>query len=347
MKYILAIIVCGLWWPCLVFSQAPPRVFVESAEVFFDFGKAGLRPEADSTLLRIAAKCRGKDDILIDIVAHTDSIGTLKNNQLLSQKRAATIKAFLVENGVDSMAIGFRFLGETAPAATNADDEGRQRNRRATVEVFRQVPFVTIEGTVVDEKTGLPLSATVVIHSKDGRDSLLTDAQGFFSAKLPKGKVVGIDVFAKCYFLKTEMVKAMPGLAPLHYPLKPALTGEKMDIGNLFYVGGQAVLLEKSLPELPKILRFMEVNPQMKIEIAGHVNFPNRPPVTKESAEYLLSLNRAKLVHDYLLKNGIAQDRIRFQGYGNWQMKYPNAVLESDQAQNRRVEIRVLEDGCD
>lgn len=319
---------------------------LKTAEVYFDFGMHDRRPATDSTLRNIARLCKGLENFEIKITAHTDSVGTLENNLALSQRRADAVRSFLIENGVPAGNFTISFFGETQPASENATGEGRQRNRRATIEVLQKTPMVTLEGTVTDEKTGQPLSALVVIHTKETRDSIQTDASGYFKKTFPPGTVVGLDAFAECYFMKSEMVKAVPGLKPVSLPLKPALAGEKVDIENLYYVGGKAILLEKSKPELPKILRFMQLSPRMKIEVAGHVNFPNRPPVGKESFEYKLSVERAKLVYDYLLENGIAADRIRYQGYGNYEMRFPKAILESEQAQNRRVEIRVLEDGC-
>jgi flagellar motor protein MotB len=85
----------------------------------------------------------------------------------------------------------------------------------------------------------------------------------------------------------------------------------------------------------------MQINSTLDIEIAGHVNHPNRPPVVKESWEYKLSEARAKLVYDYLLENGIPAERVSWKGYGNWEMRYPHATSETDMALNRRVEIRV------
>lgn len=319
---------------------------LKTAEVYFDFGMHDRRPETDSTLKILAGLCKGLENFEIKITAHTDSVGTLENNLALSQRRADAVRSFLIENGVPAGNFSISFFGETQPATENSTDEGRQRNRRATIEVLQKTPMVPLEGTVTDEKTGQPLFALVVIHTKETRDSIQTDASGYFKKNFPPGTVVGLDAFAECYFMKSEMVKAVPGLKPVSLLLKPALAGEKVDIENLYYVGGKAILLEKSKPELPKILRFMQLSPRMKIEVAGHVNFPNRPPVGKESFEYKLSVERAKLVYDYLLENGIAADRIRYQGYGNYEMRFPKAILESEQAQNRRVEIRVLEDGC-
>ncbi len=85
----------------------------------------------------------------------------------------------------------------------------------------------------------------------------------------------------------------------------------------------------------------------LKIEIAGHVNHPNLPPVSETSWEYKLSVARAKLVHDYLLENGIPQNRIIYKGYGNWEMRFPHARTEEQMALNRRVEIRILEGNCE
>ena len=87
----------------------------------------------------------------------------------------------------------------------------------------------------------------------------------------------------------------------------------------------------------------MQVNPQLKIEIAGHINYPNSPPVEQDSWYWQLSVARAKLVYDYLLENNIDSSRIKYAGYGNTQMRYPKATSEQEQALNRRVEIRVLE----
>jgi outer membrane protein OmpA-like peptidoglycan-associated protein len=150
-------------------------------------------------------------------------------------------------------------------------------------------------------------------------------------------------VYAEGFFMESTMLRALPGkMKPVELKLRPAIPGEKVDIPNLYFVGNKAELLPKSEPELPKILRFMKVNPGLKIQIAGHVNFPNRPPVSKNTPEYRLSVARAKLVYDYLISNGISADRLEYQGYGNWEMVYPNAVNESEQAKNRRVEIRVV-----
>lgn len=135
----------------------------------------------------------------------------------------------------------------------------------------------------------------------------------------------------------------LENVAELVLKLPPLEKGETVDIDNLYFVGNQAVLLKKPLPELPKVLKFMQINSNIKI--AGHINRPKAPPVTKESWDYHLSLRRAKFVYNYLIENGIAESRLTYKGYGNWEMRFPQATSLQDQSANRRVEIRILERG--
>lgn len=318
----------------------------KSVEVYFDFGKHELRPDADSALNQVLTFLKSRENYSIKITAHTDSIGSLANNLALSERRAKSVKNFLVQGGVEPARVSFNFFGEKLPVSNNDSEAGRQKNRRATIDVLLAKPMVTIEGVVTDENTGKPLVADVIFRTKEGSDSVRTAEDGRFKKMVNPGTVVGIDAFANCHFSKTEMVKALAKTPPVSLPLKPATSGAILDIENLYFVGDQPVILESSKPELPKILRFMKQNPSMKIEIAGHVNLPNRPPVTEAAWEFKLSQERAKTVYYYLLDNGIASDRISWKGYGNHEMRFPNARTEEEQAMNRRVEMRVLEGGC-
>jgi outer membrane protein OmpA-like peptidoglycan-associated protein len=104
------------------------------------------------------------------------------------------------------------------------------------------------------------------------------------------------------------------------------------------------VLLPQSQPELDKVLAFARLNDRLILEIAGHINGPNRPPVSEDSWDFQLSVRRAKLVYDHLIANDIPAERISYKGYGNSQMRFPHATQERQMAANRRVEIRVLKE---
>lgn len=348
-----------LGWLSPIFSQTAPAESntVFSSAVYFDFGKHDLRPDADPTLSEVATYLSDKKNLLVKITAHTDSIGSLENNLALSNRRSTAVKAALAGMGVPDSLLTISTFGETMPAATNHTNEGRQLNRRATIEIIKWQPnppptpkpttqLTTLEGRVTDKEVGNGLEAMVVVRGKGFQDTLYTDTSGYFEKKLPVGIVVGVDAYADCHFFGSEMTKTQKEPIKLFFPLPAVLTGGSLDLNNLYFVGNQPVLLEKSKPELPKILRFMESNPQMKIEIAGHVNLPNTPPVSTKTSHFRLSEDRAFVVYNYLSENGIADDRISYKGYGNWEMRYPNAVSETDQALNRRVELKVIEGGC-
>ncbi len=342
-----------------LFSQTIPKETetVFSGEVYFDFGKHDLRPDADPTLAEIVHFISDKKNLHIKITAHTDSIGTLENNKALSERRSSSVKSALAEMGIPDSLLTINTYGETMPAATNNTDEGRQLNRRATIEIVKWKPIpippkpterlTLLEGNVKDAVKGHSLESMVIVRGKGFRDTIYTDTSGYFKKELPVGIVVGVDAYADCHFFGSEMTKTKAGPIYVELSLPPVQKGSSLDLNNLYFVGNQPVLLAKSKPELPKILRFMESNPGMKIEVAGHINLPNTRNVKKDTWYYKLSHDRAKVVYDYLISKGISKDRISYKGYGNWEMRFPKAVSQEEQALNRRVEMRVIEGGCE
>lgn len=326
-----------------IFDQ---KIKIYSAEIYFDFARYAIRSDADSTLqLMLQYLSNREGSFSLEITAHTDFVGTNENNSLLSQNRADAVKEYLVAAGLAAETIEVDIFGEEQPQASNETDQGRALNRRATIVVFETKKMLDFNAQIVDEESGVPVAADVIIRTKTSRDSLRSDEEGKFNFPLPLNTVVGIDIYSKCYFLKTKMFKVNPKhLANLKFKLQRAKAGKISTIDNLYFVGNKDTLLQKSEPELPKILKFMQINDCLKIQIAGHVNVPNSPKVSVASPEFNLSTRRAKRVFDYLVEHGISEKRIAYQGYGNWEMRYPNARSEKQQAQNRRVEIRVLEE---
>ncbi|HUF90485.1 MAG TPA: OmpA family protein [Gemmatimonadota bacterium] len=116
-----------------------------SADVLFDFDKADLKPAADADLGKVAEVARANPGTPIQVAGHTDSKGADAYNQRLSERRAQSVKAWLVERGnVESARIETRGYGATRPVAANetpggADDpEGRQRNRRVEITIRKE-----------------------------------------------------------------------------------------------------------------------------------------------------------------------------------------------------------------
>jgi outer membrane protein OmpA-like peptidoglycan-associated protein len=98
--------------------------------LFFDTGKAVLKPGARNTLSKIAEQLRMNPDARIEIEGHTDSVGSEAMNQALSEKRAAAVRDYLSARGLPAVRISMAGLGESTPVASNDTAAGRQQNRR-------------------------------------------------------------------------------------------------------------------------------------------------------------------------------------------------------------------------
>jgi len=71
----------------------------------------------------------------VEIIGHTDSVGSVKNNQILSQNRAKSVEKFLLTNGIEQRRLTTSGLGELSPITTNDTKEGRKLNRRIEVKM--------------------------------------------------------------------------------------------------------------------------------------------------------------------------------------------------------------------
>jgi outer membrane protein OmpA-like peptidoglycan-associated protein len=109
-----------------------------SADVLFDFDKADLRAEATPALEKVATVFKAYPAAAASIEGHTDGKGDDRYNQDLSERRAASVRGFLVGQGVGNP-MTTRGWGKTKPIVPNSkpggadDPEGRQKNRRVEI----------------------------------------------------------------------------------------------------------------------------------------------------------------------------------------------------------------------
>lgn len=114
-----------------------------SSDAFFDFDKSDLRPATIDTLNELAAKLKAAEVIgPITIVGHTCSIGTVEYNQGLSERRAASVRRYLVTSGFDPAQLKTEGRGELDPKYPNDTEASRRKNRRVDIEVLtaQEVP---------------------------------------------------------------------------------------------------------------------------------------------------------------------------------------------------------------
>jgi outer membrane protein OmpA-like peptidoglycan-associated protein len=104
--------------------------------LMFDFDSDAIKGETRANLNRLANSLQQYGNTDVQIVGHTDAQGTDSYNQDLSERRAASAKRYLVSQGVSSPRVITMGRGESEPIASNANDAGRQENRRVEIAIF-------------------------------------------------------------------------------------------------------------------------------------------------------------------------------------------------------------------
>jgi outer membrane protein OmpA-like peptidoglycan-associated protein len=106
--------------------------------VYFDTNSADLKSASVTTLNHAVATLKRRSDIRIEVAAHTDSRGSDAYNLYLSDRRAASVKAYLESHGIAAKRLSSKGYGETQPIASNASAAGRSTNRRVELRVLAQ-----------------------------------------------------------------------------------------------------------------------------------------------------------------------------------------------------------------
>ena len=105
--------------------------------IYFDFGKAIVKPESDPTVAEIVKLLQADPNLKLYVVGHTDNVGTLDSNLKLSRDRAdAVVKALTGKYGIAASRLQPLGVGPAAPVESNKTEEGRAKNRR--VELVEQ-----------------------------------------------------------------------------------------------------------------------------------------------------------------------------------------------------------------
>ncbi len=99
---------------------------------------------------------------------------------------------------------------------------------------------------------------------------------------------------------------------------------------NIVFFGGTTVLMQEAIPEAKALRDFMLANPNVSVDIHGHVCCGDNYP---------LSLNRAKMIMEFLMAQGIEAKRMTYQGHSNKAPKVSPERTDDDRKQNRRVAV--------
>lgn len=130
---------------------APPRVVLTPSsiqiteKIQFAFDSAEILPVSHGLLGEIASVMKENPQLeLVQIEGHTDITGKADYNRKLSQRRAESVRDFLVKYGIDKGRLACKGFGPDRPIADNAADEGKEKNRRVEFNIVKQGPKKTV-----------------------------------------------------------------------------------------------------------------------------------------------------------------------------------------------------------
>jgi outer membrane protein OmpA-like peptidoglycan-associated protein len=119
-------------------KKATQQVASGEWQINFDLGRASLRPEGKDVLDQIYNLLIQAEDSKLELVGHTDNIGTPENNYSLSRARAEAVKSYLIQKGIPANRFQkIEGKGQDEPIADNATTAGKARNRRVAINLLK------------------------------------------------------------------------------------------------------------------------------------------------------------------------------------------------------------------
>jgi len=199
-----------------------------------------------------------------------------------------------------------------------------------------------LTGLIRDEKTKEPLKGNVVLIDNEENKVIAeftSDAvTGKYLVSLPGGKNYGIAVKREGYLFHSEnfVIPNESGFRQYekNVDLKKVEIGQKIILRNIFFDLSKWSLRNESVNELSRLIKLMNDNPTMKIELSGHTD-------TRGSAESNRSLSesRAKSVVEYLVDHGINKGRLKYAGYGETQPIHSDSIIYAEKSKSKREEM--------
>ncbi|HET9054893.1 MAG TPA: OmpA family protein, partial [Cyclobacteriaceae bacterium] len=111
------------------------KVSFAAKNIFFSTGSFKLLSKSHKSLNDVADLMRADASLKLDIDGHTDAVGSEESNQVLSEKRAASVRDYLISKGIEAERLVATGYGETKPVDSNDTAAGRAKNRRTEMTI--------------------------------------------------------------------------------------------------------------------------------------------------------------------------------------------------------------------
>ena len=210
-------------------------------------------------------------------------------------------------------------------------------------------PIIIVKGKLIDAKTGKPIGAKIIYEElpsgKEVGIAYSNPETGEYEIHLPGGKLYGFRAEAEGHisenqnldlrnYNKNGVFETNIRLAPIE--VVAIEQNAKIVLNNIFFDFDRSFLRPESFPELDRIVTLMNEKSGMQVELAGHTD-----AVGPAQYNMVLSERRANAVGKYLVKKGIAQERVIITFFGETRLLDKSNTKAGNQ-KNRRVEFKIL-----
>ncbi len=211
---------------------------------------------------------------------------------------------------------------------------------------FEIAETVLFKGTVTDENNKA-VQAEIALTNQKGDTVIIEktskDGVYHFIAPITKNQSYNLNFYndSSFSFTKSITLSDTAQLKSLKTVLPKLKKGNKYSIGSINFIGGSVQYLPRAVPSMYNLYKLLKKNPNLRIKIIGHSNGRD---MMDEKGIIAFTKGRATSIRNYLAIQGIDEKRIEIDGKGDHEMlfKLPKAT-DSEQEQNRRVEILVLD----
>lgn len=198
---------------------------------------------------------------------------------------------------------------------------------------------IVVSGKIMDDRTRKPVEASVTVTDLETGEAVANfrsdDQTGEYTVILTKGRRYAITAEAPGYLFYSDAYAVDEDMEQGETINKDILLREGSTRLLIYFDYNKSELKSESFPDLGRAVSFLERNPDLNVEIAGHTDSAGSDEYNKG-----LSLRRAEAVRQYMIGKSIAPGRLKAVGYGEDEPVADNGT-EEGRALNRRVEMRV------
>lgn len=276
----------------------------------------------------------------IHLEGHTNTIGSIESNNLLSENRVNAVIDYFTTNG--SITIYKNSFGELKPRYPNKTKSGLENNRQVIVSFGKKIKMQWVQGIIKDSITGI---SKIKVFYKNNliNDSTYTDVNGKFKFKSLENIPVTVYTNEKNYFNNALSFTPEPNNKnEINLEITPYVTNKEIVLDNILFYSNKNIVRKGIDEVLDKLTNNFIANSEYCFEIQGHVNGTDKL-ASFEKHYKDLSEARAGAVYFYMIDEGVKPERMIPKGYSNSKMLFPGNPTFAQQLQNMRVVIKLLD----